>query len=170
MTPRIRLIAAAGWIAAALTCVSSGGRAQLASGASIPRATGGAVLGGAVGMVVGGFAGASFTSRNCESGNPDACLGESFPGFLWGAGIGGTIAIPLGAHYAGGRKGALVPSMLVSAAIFGAEVLALRSAVKDGQYVHKRTAIAVVIAAPILQIISSVAFEARDKKTQGPYR
>ena len=164
MILRIRLIAAAGWIASALICASSTGLGQHASGASIARVTGGAVLGGAVGMVVGGFAGAAFTSRNCESGNPDACLGESFPGFLWGAGVGGTIAIPLGAHYAGGRRDALVPSMLVSAAIFGAEVLALRSAVKDGQYVHKRTAIAVVIAAPILQIISSVAFEARANK------
>jgi hypothetical protein len=84
-----------------------------------------------------------------------------FLGVIWGGGVGHTVGIPLGAHFMGGRNGKLVPSLLASTAIFGAEILALRYAVKDGQYVHKNTAIGVVIAAPILQIISSVVFEAR---------
>lgn len=149
--------------AVAITVAGLPAGAQTGSGASIPRATAGAILGGALGLVGGGFAGGTFTSRDCESGNPDACVGPTFQGIIWGGGVGHTIGIPLGAHYVGGRRGQLVPSMLVSAAIFGAEVLVLRYAVKDRQYVHKNTAIGVVIAAPILQIISSVVFEARGK-------
>ena len=129
------------------------------------RATAGAILGGAVGVAVGGFVGAAVTSSNCDGGgNPDACIGPTILGIIWGGGVGHTLGIPLGAHYVGGRKGELVPSMLVSAAIFGAEVLTLRYAVRDRQYVHKNTAIGVVIAAPILQIISSVVIEARGKR------
>ncbi len=164
MNSSLSRLRTAAWIAIALTCVASPALAQIAPGASIPRATAGAVLGGAVGVAIGGLAGAAFTSRNCEEGNPDACIGPTFLGIIWGGGVGHTIGIPLGAHYVGGRKGELVPSMLVSAAIFGAEVLVLRSAVQDGRYVHKNTAIGVVIAAPILQIISSVIFEARGKR------
>ena len=151
-------------LAVALTCFTSPALAQRSSGASVPRATAGAILGGALGVAVGGFAGAAFTSSNCDSGgNPDSCIGPTLLGIIWGGGVGHTIGIPLGAHY-GGRKGELVPSMLASAAIFGAEILVLRYAVKDRQYVHKNTAIATVIAAPILQTISSVVFEARGKK------
>lgn len=155
----------AAWMAVALTCLTSPALAQSSSGASIPRATAGAMLGGAAGLVIGGFAGGAFTSSSCDSGgNPDSCVGPTLLGIIWGGGVGHTIGIPLGAHYIGGRKGELVPSMLASAAIFGAEVLVLRYAVKDGQYVHRSTAIATVLAAPILQIISSVIFEARGKK------
>ena len=149
----------------AVTCISSPVLAQSSAGASVGRATAGAILGGAVGVAVGALAGGAFTSSRCDDGgNPDSCIGPLFLGFIWGGGVGHTVGIPLGAHYIGGRKGELVPSMLTSVAIFGAEILALRYAVKDGQYVHKNTAIAVVIAAPILQIISSVAFEARGKR------
>jgi hypothetical protein len=152
------------WIALALTCLTSQSLAQSSSGASIPRATAGAILGGVVGVAVGGFTGAAFTSGRCDSGgNPDSCIGPMLLGIIWGGGVGHTVGIPLGAHYIGGRKGEIGPSLLASAAIFGAEVLALRYAVKDGQYVHKDTAIGVVIAAPILQIISSVFFEARGR-------
>jgi protein-S-isoprenylcysteine O-methyltransferase Ste14 len=155
---------AAAWIAVALTCLSTPALAQSSSGASIPRATAGAILGGVVGVAVGGYTGAAFTNSRCDSGgNPDSCIGPTILGIIWGGGIGHTVGIPLGAHYIGGRKGQLVPSVLASAAIFGAEVLVLRSAVKDGQYVHKNLAIGTVIAAPILQIISSVVFEARGR-------
>ena len=161
MTQRFRSISLTCCIALALGINGSPSMAQPSAGASIPRATAGAILGGVVGVAVGGFAGGAFTNSRCDSGgNPDSCIGPLFRGILWGGGVGHTVGIPLGAHYMGGRKGALVPSMLTSAAIFGAEVLALRYAVKDGQYVHKNTALGVVIAAPILQIISSVVFEA----------
>ena len=163
-TPISRLRTAA-WLAVTLTCLTAPALAQSSPGASVPRATAGAILGGALGVAVGGFAGAAFTSSNCDSGgNPDSCIGPTLLGIIWGGGVGHTLGIPLGAHYIGGRKGELVPSMLASAAIFGAEILVLRYAVKDRQYVHKNTAIATVIAAPILQIISSVVFEARGKK------
>lgn len=161
-TKRLRTLAS---VALVLTCLASPALAQNASGASIPRATAGAILGGAAGLVVGGFVGGALKSSNCDDGgNPDSCVGPTLLGIIWGGGVGHTIGIPLGAHYIGGRKGELVPSMLTSAAIFGAEILVLRYAVKDGQYVHKNTAIAAVIAAPILQIISSVVFEARGKR------
>jgi hypothetical protein len=158
----LRLLTAA--CALAITCVSSPALAQRSAGAGVGRATAGAILGGVAGVAVGALAGGAVTSSNCDDGgNPDSCIGPLFLGFIWGGGVGHTIGIPVGAHYIGGRRGELVPSMLVSAAIFGAEVLTLRYAVKDGQYVHKNTALAVVIAAPILQIISSVAFEARGR-------
>lgn len=158
----VRLLTAC---AIALTCVSSPILAQRSSGAGVGRATAGAILGGAVGVAVGAVVGGAITNSNCDSGgNPDSCIGPLFVGLIWGGGVGHTIGIPLGAHYVGGRKGDLIPSMLTSAAIFGAEILALRYAVEDRQYVHKNTAIAVVIAAPILQIISSVAFEARGRR------
>lgn len=164
MTLRIRSISAACFIAAALSFAALPVMAQRTSGASIPRATAGAILGGVVGVAVGGFTGAAFTSSRCDGGgNPDSCIGPMILGIIWGGGVGHTVGIPLGAHYIGGRKGSLVPSMLASAAIFGAEVLVLRSAVKDGQYVQKNMALGVVIAAPILQIISSVVFEARGR-------
>src|SRR5687768_16363286 len=124
MTLRFRSILLAWLVAAALGVPGSRAVAQGTTGASIPRATAGAILGGVVGVAVGGFTGAAFTSSRCASGgNPDSCIGPMLLGIIWGGGVGHTVGIPLGAHYIGGRKGELVPSMLASAATFGAEVL-----------------------------------------------
>lgn len=115
--------------------------------AAAARTTLGAVVGAAAVGLVGAVAGGAFSSRDCPSGDPDACLGAAFPGFIWGAGAGMTIGAPLGAHLFDGRRGKLAPSLAASAAIFAAEVIVLNQFVDDGRTQHKRAALGVVIAA-----------------------
>jgi hypothetical protein len=50
-------------------------------------------------------------------------------------------------------------SLAGSAAIFGAEVIALRQIVHDSRTTHADAARAIVISAPILQIVSSTLLE-----------
>ena len=119
----------------------------------------GAVLGGTVGLLGGGLAGGAITSNDCEPGNPDQCLGEAMPGFIWGAGVGMTLGIPLGTHVGNGRRGDLARSLLVSAALFGAEVLVLNRLVDDGRTQHMEAVRGVAIAVPIVQIVSSIWIE-----------
>jgi hypothetical protein len=121
----------------------------------------GGVLGAAVGLIGGGLAGGAVTSRDCEPGNPDQCLGEAMPGFVWGAGVGMTVGIPLGTHVGNGRRGSLGRSLLVSAGLFAAEVLVLNRLVDDGRTEHMDGVRGVAIAVPILQLISSVWIEGR---------
>ncbi len=119
----------------------------------------GALAGGVVGLVVGGFAGASFSSRDCETGNPDDCLGEAFPGFVWGAGAGMTVGIPLGAHLANNRAGSFARTLGVSALIFEAEVIALNALVDDGRTKHKGLTFGIAAVAPLVQMVASVIVE-----------
>jgi hypothetical protein len=121
----------------------------------------GAVLGAGAGLVAGGLTGGAITSNDCEPGNPDQCLGEAMPGFVWGAGAGMTVGAPLGAHVGNGRRGALGRSLLASAAIFAAEVLLLSQLVEDGRTEHMEAVRAIAITAPLLQIGTSVWIEAR---------
>jgi len=129
------------------------------TGRSAPVVTLGAVAGGAVGLVAGAFAGGSISSRDCEPGNPDQCLGEAFPGFIWGGGAGMTVGIPLGAHLANNRAGSFVKTLGVSALIFGAEVLALNALVDDGRTEHKQLVVGIAAIAPMIQVIASVLVE-----------
>jgi len=122
---------------------------------SVGRTVAGSVLGAATGAVVGAIAGGSFTSRDCPEGDPDACLGAAFPGFIWGTGVGTTVGAPVGAWIGSGRRNSLLPPMLASAALFGVEVLALRSIVHDGRTQHKDAALAIVIVTPIAQVAAS---------------
>ena len=126
---------------------------------STAGAVAGAVLGGAAAGVIGGLVGGSLTSRGCDFGNPDACLGQAFPGFVWGVGAGTTLGVPLGAHLGGGRRGNLPRSLLMSSALFAAEVVALNLLVDDGQTQHGEAVRAIVIAVPVLQVVSSVYIE-----------
>lgn len=128
---------------------------------SVGRTVAGSVLGAAAGAVVGAIAGGSWTSRDCPEGDPDACLGAAFPGFIWGTGVGTTIGAPVGAWIGSGRRNSLVPPMLASAGLFAAEVLVLRSIVHDGRTQHKDAALAIVIAAPIAQVVVSSWLAAR---------
>jgi hypothetical protein len=121
----------------------------------------GAVLGAGAGLVVGGLAGGALTSNDCEPGNPDQCLGEALPGFIWGAGMGMTVGAPLGAHVGNGRRGSLGRSLLVSAALFAAEVLVLNQLVDDGRTQHMEAVRAIAIGVPILQAGASVWIESR---------
>jgi hypothetical protein len=44
---------------------------------SVGRTVAGSVLGAATGAVAGALAGGSWTSRNCPTGDPDACKGAA---------------------------------------------------------------------------------------------
>jgi hypothetical protein len=159
----------AGQVAPALDVPGDPGAAALAvEGAREPsagRTVLGAALGGVVGAALGGIVGASIADDGCDEGNPDDCLGEAIPGFLWGAGIGSTVGIPAGAHLGNGRRGSVGRSLLASAAIFGAELVALNLLVDDGRSEHKSTVVAIALAAPVVQTIASVHVE---RRTSGP--
>ena len=128
----------------------------------------GATLGLATGALAGALAGGNYTSRNCPTGDPDQCLGQAFPGFIWGAGAGGTLGAPLGAYFTDRRQGSLPRSLLVSGAIFAVEVLALRSLIDDGRTEHLGAVRGIVITAPLLQILSSTLIEVRSRKHVAP--
>ncbi|HEX5970441.1 MAG TPA: hypothetical protein VFY85_00845 [Gemmatimonadaceae bacterium] len=144
-----------------LTIGSSPASVQAQGRASVGRTVAGSVLGAATGAVAGAIAGGSWTSRNCPEGDPDKCLGAAFPGAIWGVGVGTTIGAPVGAWIGSGRRNSLLPPMLASAALFGAEVLTLRSIVHDGRTRHKDAALGIVIATPIVQVAVSSWLAAR---------
>jgi hypothetical protein len=121
----------------------------------------GAILGAGAGLAVGGLTGGAFTSRDCEPGNPDQCLGEALPGFVWGAGAGIALGAPLGAHFGNGRRGSLGRSMLVSVGLFAAEALVLNLLTEDGRTQHMSAVRAIAIGVPILQVGSSIWIESR---------
>src|SRR5687768_4514825 len=128
---------------------------------SVTRTAVGSVLGVAAGSVLGAIAGGGWTSRDCPTGDPDACLGAAFPGFIWGAGVGATIGAPVGAWLGSRRNGSLAKSLLASSALFAAEVLVLRSIVKDGRTEHESAALALVVAVPVLQVVVSTYLHTR---------
>ena len=129
-------------------------------GVSVGSVVGG-LLGGVAGLAGGGLLGGALTSRDCEPGNPDQCLGEAMPGFVWGAGTGMTVGIPLGAHLGNRRRGDLGRSLLVSAGLFAVEVLVLDQLVDDGRTQHMDAIRSIAIGVPVLQLISSVWIESR---------
>ena len=135
---------------ATLLAVSTPAIAQ--SRPNVGRTVAGSVLGAATGALLGAISGGSWSSRDCPEGDPDACLGAAIPGAIWGVGAGTTIGAPIGAWVGSGRRSSLAPPMLASAALFAAEVLALRSIVHDGRTDHKDAAIAITIITPIAQI------------------
>src|SRR5687767_16038698 len=51
------------------------------------------------------------------------------------------------------RDGSVAKSLLASSALFAAEVLVLRSIVKDGRTEHESAALALVVAVPVLQVV-----------------
>jgi hypothetical protein len=149
-------------IASGLLAVAASASPALSQGrASVGRTVAGSVLGAATGAVVGAIAGGSWTSRDCPTGDPDACLGAAFPGAIWGVGVGTTIGAPVGAWIGSGRRRSLAPPMLASTALFAAEVLVLRSIVHDGRTRHKDAALGIVIATPIAQVAVSSWLAAR---------
>ena len=128
---------------------------------SAARTAVGSVLGVVAGSVIGAFAGGGWTSSDCPEGDPDACLGAAFPGFIWGAGVGATVGAPVGAWLGSGRNGNVAKSLLASSALFAAEVLVLRSIVRDGRTNHEGAALAIVVAVPVLQVLVSTYLHTR---------
>jgi uncharacterized membrane protein YfcA len=131
---------------------------------SVVRTAIGSVLGVGVGALVGAYAGGDYTSRDCPPGAPDACLGAAFPGFLWGAGVGGTVGAPIGAWLGSGRNGNVGKSLVLSTAILAAEVLALRSLVHDGRTEHEGLTLTIVAVAPLLQVLTSTYLHAKVRR------
>ena len=103
----------------------------------------GGILGGAVGVFGGALAGARITQHDCED-----C---GIVGAAYGAVAGGSALLPLGVHLANGSRGRLVPSLLSSLAIgvAGVGVAAASNSVD------------VMIAVPVLQLMSSILIERR---------
>lgn len=134
------------------------------SGASVVRAGLGGLLGGAVGVVAGGLVGGDITSRDCESGNPDQCLGLALPGMVWGAAAGHTLGIPVGAHLANGRRGSLTRSLLVSGGIFAAEVIAVASLIENGRTTHGGLVRGILVGTPFVQLATSALIESRGRR------
>ena len=106
----------------------------------------GGVVGGAVGFFAGALAGAKLTEHDCED-----C---AFVGAIYGSVAGGSALLPLGIHVANRGRGNFGMSLLSSLAIGGAG-LALASQFDDA---------GVMIAVPVLQIVSSILIERRTEK------
>ncbi len=115
------------------------------SGGSALGMVGGGVLGGAVGLVAGGLVGAAIGGGNAICGD-DACGLEEA---AYGAIIGEATLLPLGVHLANRRRGNYALSLLASAAIGAAGVLAVDAA-NDGWP---------LIPVPIAQLITSIVIE-----------
>lgn len=109
----------------------------------------GGVLGGAVGVFGGALAGAYLTGNSCED---CALLGAAY-----GAVAGGSALLPLGVHLANGRRGNFGATLLASLAT-GVVGLGVSQAANSAE---------VMLAVPVLQIVSSVLIErATEKRRQ----
>jgi hypothetical protein len=74
---------------------------------------------------------------------------------------GATVGAPVGAWLGSGRNGSVAKSLLASSALFAAEVLVLRSIVKDGRTKHEGAAVGIVVAVPVLQVLVSTYLHTR---------
>jgi hypothetical protein len=106
----------------------------------------GGVLGGAAGVLGGAAIGVKATQDDCEN-----CF---FNGLVYGSVAGGSALLPLGVHLANGRRGSYGTSLLASLAI-GAAGLGTALATNEG---------GVMIAVPVLQLVSSVVIERRTSR------
>jgi hypothetical protein len=121
----------------------------------------GALAGGVGGALAGGLAGAFIGANRCtDVGQPDTC--HTVGGILTGAALGFTVGAPLGAHAFDDRRGAVGRSLLVSTAIAvgGAAAFHLADTRMSGG-ARSATVGAILIAVPILQLISATAIETR---------
>jgi hypothetical protein len=99
------------------------------------------VLAGTAGTFGGAWIGNEITRDACED-----CFLE---GVIYGGVAGGSALLPLGVHLANGHRGNYGASLLASLGI-GAAGLAVAGASQEG---------AVMLAVPVLQLISSIAIE-----------
>ncbi|MBA3578371.1 MAG: hypothetical protein H0W42_00135 [Gemmatimonadaceae bacterium] len=132
---------------------------------SAARALVGGVLGGAIGAVALGFAAALINSSGPEcSRNPDACSGGLVESLLTGGMVGHAIGIPVGAHLANGRRGKVATSLAVSGAVLLVELIAVNALVDERDLIRsKPTLLGVLVVSPIVQLVSSVMIESRNR-------
>lgn len=127
---------------------------------SVPRTFAGALLGGAAGTLVGGIVGAYIGGNRCSSpGNSDSC--QLIEGIAVGSTVGVTIGTPIGAHLLNRRRGSLAASLVVSAAIATAGVVAVRAADRQGRDGLLR---ATIVAVPIAQLLTTTAIEVKTSR------
>jgi hypothetical protein len=108
----------------------------------------GGALGGLGGWLAGGIVGAA-ADRDCYEL-------ECVEGFLIGAAAGGTLGLALGTHLGNRRRGSFALDVLSGAAVWGASLGAFYLV---GHDLDEAASVAVWIAEPILQFITTVAVE-----------
>ncbi len=112
------------------------------------------VLGGALlgigGWITGAVAGAA-AEANCTDG--DYCQAE---GIFLGAAVGGTAGLALGAHLGNRRRGNLALDFLSGALVWGASIGAFYLVGAD---LDEPASVAVLVAEPVLQLVTTVAVE-----------
>ncbi len=109
----------------------------------------GALLAGGLGVIGGAFVGGSSSgAQNCDE---EMCGLEYL---FWGAVVGETIMMPLGAHLGNGRRGSLGLDLLASIGVAGAG-LGLTYATGFGN---------IFVLTAILQVVTTVAIEIKTGK------
>lgn len=137
---------------------------RLAAAASYGRPFAGALLGGAAGVLAGGLAGLYIGGNRCsEPANSDTCQG--LEGLVVGAGVGATLGAPLGAHLLNGRRGSLPLSMLGSALVGGAGVLAILAVERNVEPSRQGgIQVPLAVAMPVVQVITAAIIEQRTSR------
>jgi hypothetical protein len=102
------------------------------------------------GWVAGAFTGAA-AEANCTDG--DYCQAE---GILLGAAVGGTVGLALGVHLGNRRRGNFALDVLSGAMVWGASVGAFYLVGAD---LDEPASVAVLVAEPILQLVTTVVVE-----------
>jgi hypothetical protein len=148
------------------TIAAPGSAQELATGIRqerpyIPRLVLGGISGGAVGILAGGTAGLLIGGNSClDEGNPDSCRG--LEGLAIGAYSGHALGAPLGVHLANGRKGSILPALLINAgttALAGVFIHLADRRANAGEGVHPALLLTVAAGVPVTQLVSSVLIE-----------
>jgi hypothetical protein len=127
---------------------------------SVARTFAGALLGGAAGTLAGGVAGAYVGGNRCSSpGNSDTC--QLIEGILVGSAVGFAIGTPVGAHVLNRRRGSLTASLVASAAIATAGIVAVREANRERRNGLVR---ALIVSVPVVQLLSTTAIEVKTSR------
>jgi hypothetical protein len=134
---------------------------SIAEQTTVGRPLLGAVLGSAAGGLVGGITGLYIGGNRCiDPGASDTC--DWLRGMAVGTTIGVTLGAPVGAHLLNSRRGSLPLSVLASAAIGTAGVLAFRNLEDNPLTRGRNNAIyTIMIGVPVLQVVSSTLIEMR---------
>jgi hypothetical protein len=124
------------------------------------RSTGRLVVGGLVGGIVGGALGGAVGAGLWGGIDPGGCSYEEWVcrvhGFYWGAVVGESLGIPMGIHLANGRRGDLLRSTLVSAALGAVGSLAIVAAGFDPPLTP-----ILLVTVPVAQLTTSTILERR---------
>lgn len=130
------------------------------------RSTSALVAGGALGATAGVVAGAlaggalSWALTNCD--DQDGCLGDYANGAFHGAAVGSSLLVPLGVHWANGKRGSYSPAALASAGVAAVGVGAFWAVQKSEG--PDALMVGIVVAIPVIQTLASIAIERRTER------